>query len=94
MHSCQFSQTLRGKIPVNEVLSQAIDLLDQLKSDELCPHDIKVNYKTGGKVCHYLVSPSLSLFSLFSPHLILPAFLFSFSLPAPLLIMLSSVSRV
>jgi hypothetical protein len=37
----QFSQSLRGKIPVNEVLSQAIDLLDQLKSDELCPHDIK-----------------------------------------------------
>ena len=41
----QFSQCLKGNVPLDVVLSQAIELLEQLKSDEYCPYDIKVNSK-------------------------------------------------
>ena len=30
-------------IPVTLVLSEAIELLEQLKSDDYCPYDIKVS---------------------------------------------------
>ena len=44
----QFSQCLRGKIPVKEVLLQASELLEQLRSDDYCPYDIKVNIESSG----------------------------------------------
>jgi hypothetical protein len=37
----QFSQNLQGKVPLTLILSQAIALLEHLKSDDYCPYEIK-----------------------------------------------------